>query len=458
MKDVAIYCRESTEKQEIDTLVSLCIKEAEKLGYKDYIIYKDVQSGYSSNREEYLKMLEDIKAGKIKVLILYESSRLTRDELEHQLVYRLFKEKGIKIYTVAHGWVDLSNEDDIFLSSLLNLLDAREGRKTAKRVKDRMKEIAENGYWTGGPAPMGYKLIDKKLVIDEEQAIKVKEIFNLYLEGNRREYIARLYGLERKKVIRILKNPIYIGKLKYHSAAKINGKQVETENYTILDGKHEPIISNDVFELVQRKIKNTKREFSNETYIFQDLLYCPCGNKLYYRKFGATYKEKTYPVKIYTCALQSEICLKKAIKEEELLIEVLKSLENIVENFDFSEISENDKVLEEIKKYKKQQEQCKKKVEILTKNLLNGFINQELFEKFINENKENENFYNRKISALENIIKQNQAKQTNSKIIKEYFEKIKKEKNPKRLNDFLKIIIDRIEFINEFRICIHLRL
>ena len=150
--------------------------------------------------------------------------------------------------------------------------------------------------------------------------------------------------------------------------------------------------------------------------------------------------------------------LKKAIKEEELLIEVLKSLENIVENFDFSEISENDKVLEEIKKYKKQQEQCKKKVEILTKNLLNGFITQELFEKFINENKENENFYNRKISALENIIKQNQAKQTNSKIIKEYFEKIKKEKNPKRLNDFLKIIIDRIEFINEFRICIHLRL
>ena len=458
MKDVAIYCRESTEKQEIDTLVSLCIKEAEKLGYKDYIIYKDVQSGYSSNREEYLKMLEDIKAGKIKVLILYESSRLTRDELEHQLVYRLFKEKGIKIYTVAHGWVDLSNEDDIFLSSLLNLLDAREGRKTAKRVKDRMKEIAENGYWTGGPAPMGYKLIDKKLVIDEEQAIKVKEIFNLYLEGNRREYIARLYGLERKKVIRILKNPIYIGKLKYHSAAKVNGKQVETENYTILDGKHEPIISNDVFELVQRKIKNTKREFSNETYIFQDLLYCPCGNKLYYRKFGATYKEKTYPAKIYTCALQSEICLKKAIKEEELLIEVLKSLENIVENFDFSEISENDKVLEEIKKYKKQQEQCKKKVEILTKNLLNGFITQELFEKFINENKENENFYNRKISALENIIKQNQAKHTNSKIIKEYFEKIKKEKNPKRLNDFLKIIIDRIEFINEFRICIHLRL
>ena len=59
-----IYCRESTEKQEIDTLVSLCIKEAEKLGYKDYIIYKDVQSGYSSNREEYLKMLEDIKLEK----------------------------------------------------------------------------------------------------------------------------------------------------------------------------------------------------------------------------------------------------------------------------------------------------------------------------------------------------------------------------------------------------------
>ena len=113
--EVAIYCRESTEKQEIETLVSLCIREAEKLGYKEYKVYKDVESGYSNTRSEYLKLLEDIKAGKIKTLILYESSRLTRDELEHQLVYRLFKEKGIKIYTVNHGWLDLNNEDDIFL-------------------------------------------------------------------------------------------------------------------------------------------------------------------------------------------------------------------------------------------------------------------------------------------------------------------------------------------------------
>lgn len=458
MSGVAIYCRESTEKQEIDTLVSLCIKEAEKLGYKDYMIYKDVQSGYSNNREEYLKMLEDIKAEKIKVLILYESSRLTRDELEHQLVYRLFKEKGIKIYTVAHGWVDLSNEDDIFLSSLLNLLDAREGRKTAKRVKDRMKEIAENGYWTGGPAPMGYKLIDKKLVVDEEQAAKVKEIFNLFLEGNKREHIARLYGLERKKVIRILKNPIYIGKLKYHSAARVNGKQVETENYTVLNGIHEPIISKDIFELVQRRLKSTKREVKSDIYIFKDLLFCTCGNKLYYKKDGARYKGKAYPGEIYMCSLNSDICLKRTIKESELLKEVLESLESIIDTFNFSEGTEDNKITENIEQYKKQKEQCKKKIEILTRNLINGFITQEVFEKLITENKENEKFYNLKIETLENILKQNKAKITNSEVIKEYFEKIKKEKKPEKLNRFLKIIIDRIEFVNEFRMYLHLRL
>lgn len=145
MTDVAIYCRESTEKQEIDTLISLCEREAKKLGYEDYKVYKDVESGYSNTRSEYLKLLEDIKSGTIKTLILYESSRLTRDELEHQLVYRLFKDKGVKIYTVNHGWLDLDNEDDLFLTSLLNLLDAREGRKTATRVKARMKELCEKG-------------------------------------------------------------------------------------------------------------------------------------------------------------------------------------------------------------------------------------------------------------------------------------------------------------------------
>lgn len=456
---VAIYCRESTEKQEIDTLVSLCVKEAEKLGYKEYKIYKDVESGYSNTRSEYLKMLEDIKAGNIDVLILYESSRLTRDELEHQIVYRLFKEKGIKIYTVAHGWLDLNNEDDVFLTSLLNLLDAREGRKTAKRVKDRMKEIAENGYWTGGPAPLGYKLVNKRLVVDEENSRKVKEIFKLFLEGYTREQIAKLYGFERKKVARLLKNPIYIGKLKYHSFEKRNGKVIENKDYTLFNGIHEPIIDNTTFELVQRKLSTTTREIVQDIYPFKDLLYCTCGNKLYYRRKGTKYKDKYYQGKIYICPNQAEICLKKSIKEDELLDEILENLKDIINTFDFSEnMVEDSKILRSIKQYQKLKEQCSKKVETLTRNLLNGFISQEIFEKLIKENKVNKKFYIEKINTLENIIKNSQAKKTNSKMIKEYFEKIKKEKNPKKINTFLKIIIDRIEFVNEFRMYLHLRL
>ena len=85
MNNVAIYCRESTEKQNIDTLVSLCEKEAKKLGYSDYKIYKDIKSGYSKDREEYTKLKEDIKDEKINVVILYESSRITRDEIEHHM-------------------------------------------------------------------------------------------------------------------------------------------------------------------------------------------------------------------------------------------------------------------------------------------------------------------------------------------------------------------------------------
>lgn len=456
---VAIYCRESTERQEIDTLVSLCIREAEKLGYKEYTVYKDVESGYSNTRSEYLKMLEDVKAGKINVLILYESSRLTRDELEHQIVYRLFKEKNIKIYTVAHGWLDLNNEDDIFLTSLLNLLDAREGRKSAKRTKDRMKELAENGLWTGGPAPLGYKLVDKKLLIDEEKAKIVKDIFNLFLEGYSRAKIAVLYNLERKRVIRMLKNPIYIGKLKFHSVENINKKVVVHKEYTILQGIHEPIIDKVTFNLVQRKLSNIKREVKTDIYIFKDLLFCPCGSKLYFKKFGSRYKNNVYEGRIYSCFVNSDTCLKSGIKEDELLEEVLENLNDIIDSFNFSEnTGEDKKINDTIKQYKKQKEQCKKKAEILTKNLLNGFITQEIFEKLIKENMENEKFYQSKIIILENNIKQAQAKNTNSKIIKEYFEKIKLEKNPEKLNNFLKIIIDRIYFVNEFRIYLHLRL
>ena len=456
--EVAIYCRESTEKQEIETLVSLCIREAEKLGYKEYTVYKDVESGYSNTRSEYLKLLEDIKAGKIKTLILYESSRLTRDELEHQLVYRLFKEKGIKIYTVNHGWLDLNNEDDIFLTSLLNLLDAREGRKTATRVRARMKELCENGRWTGGKAPFGYRLIDKELILVEEEAKIVKEVFESFVSGTSRKNLSRAFGIAPKNLRRMLVNPLYMGELKYHSRMKVNGKWISQKNYETFKGIHTPIIDKEVFVQAQERVKELVPIKSEKASMFKGLLRCPCGANLTYKATNCRYKNTTYKGEYYLCQKYTDICLKHSITEEYIYKNVINEIKNVLSELNIENFSQNrEKIKSNLKLYNNELKKALSNEETLTRNLLNGVISQEIFEKFMNETKEKKEFLNKKVSDLEKALYSEITKKENKDILNNYFSKIIKEKDTEKINNFFKVIIEKIVFVNEFRFYIYFK-
>ena len=67
---IAVYARESTEKQNIETLISICETKAKELGFQEILVYKDVESGYSNDRKEYLELLEEIRNHRIKNLTL----------------------------------------------------------------------------------------------------------------------------------------------------------------------------------------------------------------------------------------------------------------------------------------------------------------------------------------------------------------------------------------------------
>lgn len=456
--EVAIYCRESTEKQEIETLVSLCIREAEKLGYKDYKVYKDVESGYSNTRSEYLKLLEDIKADKIKTLILYESSRLTRDELEHQLVYRLFKEKGVKIYTVNHGWLDLNNEDDIFLTSLLNLLDAREGRKTATRVRARMKELCENGRWTGGKAPFGYRLVDKELILVEEEAQIVKEVFESFVSGTSRKDLSRAFGIAPKNLRRMLVNPLYMGELKYHSRMKVNGKWISQKNYETFKGIHTPIIDKEIFEQAQERVKELIPIKSEKASMFKGLLKCPCGANLHFKSRGSIYKKHRYKADYYNCNKYTDVCLKQHVTEEYIYKNVINEIKNVLSELNVENFSQNrEKIKSNLKLYTNELKKALSNEETLTRNLLNGVISQEIFEKFMNETKEKKEFLIKKISDLEKALYSEVTKKENKDILNDYFSRIIKEKDTEKINNFFRVIIEKIVFVNEFRFYIYFK-
>lgn len=445
---IAIYARESTEKQNIETLISICETKAKELGFQEIIIYKDVESGYSNDRKEYLDLLEEIRNHKIKNLMLYESSRATRDEIEHHLFYRLLAQKEVKLYIMNRGWVDPADEDDMFVSSMLNLLDAREGRKTAKRVRDRMGELARQGRWTGGPAPLGYRLVEKELIVNDEEKVIVKEIFRLFLAGMSREAIADRFGFERKKVIRILKNEAYIGKVKYRQQQKIDKKVVTNKEYELFDGIHEPIIDLGIWEATQNRIKNVQRvKTSGRDYIFRGLIRCYCGSIMYPRMLRGNV--------IYTCHAKSQNthnCDSKHIKQEELLKDVILAIKESIEQFESidDEINEND-IKSKLEFYTKEIKKLEKQEETLLRKYLDETISESIYDKMIKELKQKAVTYKDEEKKLKKVI-QDEGKRDNSiELLKNYVDTLEETDDLYKLQKLFVLIIKEIHFVNNFR-------
>lgn len=450
--EVAIYCRESTSKQDINSLITLCTRAAKDLGYQKYTIYKDVKSGYSKERDEYQKLKKDIQEEKINVLILYESSRITRDEIEHHIFYAMLRLFDVKVYTVVNGWLDLNNEDDLFFSAMVNLVDAREGRRTAKRVLDRMKEKAEQGYWITGTPPLGYALINKKLEIVKEEAMIVKEIYKLFLEGKTRQSIAMKLGFEVKKVRRILTNPVYIGKIRFGTKKTVNKKRIESKAPLIFQGLHLPIIDETTYNLVQSKLSKIIREKPADNYIFKNLITCVCGNKMY-----RVVKEKKI---FYQCTGRViSSCSLHLIEETELFNKVMLELENLINNLNLDNIklADNKNIQSQIILHQKELKKLCTKEETLARQLLSESISEEIYKKFYKEIKKKKEYSQERINLLSQKIISEKEKKKNSELLKIYFNKIKKEKDPEKLNSFLNLIIEDIKFVNDYRFYINLK-
>lgn len=124
-----------------------------------------------------------------------------------------------------------------------------------------------------------------------------------------------------------------------------------------------------------------------------------------------------------------------------------------VENF-----SQNrEKIKSNLKLYNNELKKAISNEETLTRNLLNGVISQEIFEKFMNETKEKKEFLNKKVSDLEKALYSEITKKENKDILNNYFSKIIKEKDTEKINNFFKVIIEKIVFVNEFRFYIYFK-
>jgi site-specific DNA recombinase len=245
----AIYTRKSTEhglEQEFNSLdaqreaCEAYIKSQASQGWKALPEqYNDpAYSGGNLDRPALKKLLADIEAGKVDVVVVYKIDRLTRSLADFAKLVEAFDNRSISFVAVTQQFNTTTSMGRLTLNVLLSFAQF-ERELSAERVRDKVAASRRKGKWTGGTVPLGYDTKDKKLVINKSEAETVRTIFRLYLElGSFSKLVAEL---DRRKIVTKGRNtkvakyrggiPFTYGPLAYSSRTEsTSAKPITAEN------------------------------------------------------------------------------------------------------------------------------------------------------------------------------------------------------------------------------------
>ena len=138
-------------------------------------------SGGSMDRPALQQLLADIRARQIDVVVVYKVDRLTRSLADFAKLVELFDAHGVSFVSVTQAFNTTTSMGRLTLNVLLSFAQF-EREVTGERIRDKIAASKKKGMWMGGPVPLGYRVQDRKLVIDEAEAETVRLIFQRYLE------------------------------------------------------------------------------------------------------------------------------------------------------------------------------------------------------------------------------------------------------------------------------------
>ena len=387
IKKALIILRVSSEMQEernsLESQEDQAKNFAKEKGYVVYKIIKEVESGLYNNRAGYNELLEEIKLRSFDVLIAYELSRISRTQLEIHTTIKKLKENKIEWHFIMQPQLDSSSDLSDFLLGLYGGMAAQESKQLSIRLKARFKYYASQGYCLTSP-PFGYDLKDKILYKNDKSYI-VEDIFKSYINGVNKNTLAKKYGKNISRISEILENITYAGYIKYgrYTQDKSTMKMYKNEEYEIYKGLHEPIISLEDFNLVQKILKDKKMRHikgSEDTrFLFSSLLVCSvCNRKLVGVEQEWKSKSGSRKYRAYKCAsLKTHFRQCKSETLDNAILEQIK--EYAKNNFEFLNINSQKKKKDYSKEIKRLEEKKKRIAETYT----DGFINRDEYRKKI---------------------------------------------------------------------------
>lgn len=338
---VAAYARVSSDKDamlhSLSSQVSYFSKMIQSHDSWKYVgVYSDEgMTGTKINRNGFTKMIQDAKAGKIDIIITKSLSRFARNTVDCLKTIREMKAINVDIYFEEQNIHTLSSNGE-FLISLLAGYAQEESRQCSENTLWRVRKNFKEGKPYGGASMLGYKLEKGKFTVVPEEAEIVRKIFDLYLAGNRFCKIARILTNEgiksytgkawnKSTLGEIISNVTYTGNLHLQKTYRENHMTKKTiknkgeKPLYIVEGNHEPIISQEIFDKAQeiRKAKAVGKsgKRNGPAYPFTGLIYCgECGH-LFKHKTTKYYES-------WCCSQYDELgkayCASKKIRDDVL--------------------------------------------------------------------------------------------------------------------------------------------
>ncbi|WP_276778877.1 recombinase family protein [Neglectibacter timonensis] len=379
---VYTYKRVSTAMQ-IDGY-SLDAQRARMKAYADFndfeIVgeYEDAgKSGKSiEGRMQFRQMMEDVKSGKdnVSYILVFKLSRFGRNAADVLYTLQVMQDFGVNLICVEDG-IDSSKDAGKLMISVLSAVAEIERDNIRVQTMEGRIQKAREGKWNGGFAPYGYQLVNGVLEINEEEAVAIRTIYDQYvntdigsngiskyLENHGIRKIQRQNGknplFDAHLVRLILKNPVYCGKIAYgrRKTEKVHGTRneyrlVEQDNFLLVDGLHEAIVSEEVWNAAQvkliaqaKKYEHVNKGKDERTHLLSGIVKCPiCGAGMYgnksikYKKDGTKYKDFFYYGCKHRTMQRGHKCdYKKQIREELLDDAVAEVIVKLVSNPHFA--------------------------------------------------------------------------------------------------------------------------
>lgn len=471
--------------------------------FKNYVVVDTyVDDGYTGtnfDRPNFQRMLNDIKKNKVNMVIVKDLSRLGRDHVETgYYMDKYFPENHIRLVSIIENYDSFVNQASNDSATFIVAFNDFYSKQNSIKIRSVLDNKRNSGKFIGSAPCFGYMRDPEDkghLIPNPETAPIVKEIFRMAELGigvseitttlndkgyvtpsgyKKTNYSSRLIFRDDwniSSVKKILSNRMYTGDMVQHTQAKLNYKSskkvtLDESLWVIVEGTHEPLVSKETFELIQKRRKTGNRICKTTTKrpirLFDGLLYCKeCGNRL-----SIAYR-KNHDYWSVNCNRYSRDPIRGRCSshffpydylEEQLKNHITSILTMYISQFDIKDLNNeiirreksiNDNCNNRLKALENEKTKVIKVMNSLYEDKMNGVVPVTAYMEMV---KTHESDLNRINQEIENIQANSQEQKKNLSVLPDYTNQIKKLldlNKPKR--ELLLSLVDRVE-IDENRL------